>query len=82
MNYQQKIIPDGGGYKGLLVANGEVVYTSERCSTLKEAADNIRQHMSRNAVSTSAKKIINKAPLTFSYNPPPTHTAPRRCCGR
>lgn len=81
MNYQQKIIPDGGGYKGLLIANGEVIYTSERCSTLKEAADKIRNQMPRQSTVSTNKQVINKAPLSFSYNPPAS-VSPRRCCGR
>lgn len=82
MSYQQKIVPDQGGYKGLLLLNGEVVYTTEKCSTLKQAADKIRQHMARGAVSTASKQLINKAPISFTYNPPTAPPSPRRCCGR
>ena len=81
MSYQQKVIPDQGGYKGVLLLNGEVVYTSEKCSTLKEAADKIRQHMSNNAILKTNKKVIDRAPISFTYTPS-RQTAPRRCCGR
>lgn len=82
MSYQQKIIPDQGGYKGLLLLNGEVVYTTEKCSTLKQAADKVRQQMARNAVTTTSKQVINKAPISFTYTPSTVPPSPRRCCGR
>lgn len=82
MIYEQKIIPENGGYKGVLLANNEVVFTTTPCSSLKEAAEKLKERLS-NLNSPQSKAAVSFDTAPFSHAPinPVPNPAPR-CCGR
>ena len=83
MAYEQRVIPEQGGYKGVLLSNGEVVAVTNIYSTLLQAGNALRDLIRQKL---PVQKGMNAGSTQPNFLPkPPSHpiiVGQKRCCGR